>query len=118
MCCLKNDEQKLKKFWNYFEKFWLSNDKRVRSWNVQGLNNEQKLIQNRTNNALECYNRYLKILFNGSHPSLLVFIIAIEKEARDVVQKVENIKYGKAVAPKRKDVHMPDIPNEHKNFKI
>ena len=67
---------------------------------------------------MECYNRYLKTLFNGSHPSLLVFIIAIEKEARHVVQKVENIKHGKAVAPKRKDVHIPDIPDEYKNFKV
>ena len=67
---------------------------------------------------MECYDRCLKTLFNGSHPSLLVFAIAIEKEARDVVQKVENTKHGKAVAPKRKDVHMPDVPDECKKNKI
>ena len=60
-----------------------------------------KTLQNRTNNALECYNRYLKTLFKGSHPSLLAFIKTIEKEARHQVQKVEDIKHGKAEAPVR-----------------
>ena len=100
----------------YFTKFWLSNDERIRSWNIHGRDDTYKTLQNRTNNALECYNRYLKTLFKGSHPSLLVFIKTIEKEARHQVQKVEDIKYGKAEAPVRSSANIKTIPEEYYSF--
>ena len=54
---------------------------------------------------------------NNKFPAFFVFFEfpATEGSQR---KKVENIKYGKAVAPKRKDVHIPDIPDEYNNFKI
>ena len=57
-------------------------------------------------------------MFKVPHPPLLVFIKIIEEEARNQVQKVENIKYINDVAPAVRDVHMDEIPDEYHNFKI
>ena len=40
-----------------------------------------------------------KKLFKGSHPPLFVFMKAIEKEARNRVQKLEDTTYGKVANP-------------------
>ena len=66
---------------------------------------------------MEHYNRHMKSLFKGPHPSLLLFIKTVEEEARNQVQKVVNIKYGKDVTPFVRDVHTNEIPDEHHNFK-
>ena len=47
-----------------------------------------------------------------------MFIRTIEEEARNQVQKVENIKYGKDVSPVVNDVHINTIPDEHYGFDI
>ena len=29
-----NDSEKLQKFWNYFEKYWMSSNKMIETWNI------------------------------------------------------------------------------------
>lgn len=60
-------------------------------------------IQNRTNNALERYNRTLNDKFSLPYPSLWKFLTSLEEEARYQVKILEDIRNGKVVAPKLKE---------------
>ena len=85
-------------FTKHFDKFWLSRDKHIESWSIHSRNDEYKIVQNRKNNGLERHNRHMKSLFKGPHPSSLLLVKPIEEEARNQVQKVENVD-RKIVAP-------------------
>ena len=55
--------------------------------------------------------------FPCPHPSLKLFIVTLEEEARDQVTKLENIRYGKVIAPKHQDLTIANIPDCYINFK-
>ena len=58
----------------------------------------------------------LMTIFSSLHPSLLFFVMIIEKEAHEKVQQVENIKYGHEESPDLQGVHINKIPNDYINF--
>ena len=86
---VETDEDKFKwgLFWEYFTRYWLSSDKVIASWNVYG----EELVQNRTNNPLERYNRTLNDKFPTPHPSLLSFVTTIEEESCHQVTRLSDI---------------------------
>ena len=47
-----NDSEKMDKFWNYFEKYWMSSQKMIDSWNISNFKGNKNVLK-RTNNGLE-----------------------------------------------------------------
>ena len=112
----KYDEKTWNEFWKYFAKFWLSSDDFVSKWNTCDENNKCKISQNRTNNALERYNRVLNETFGDSHPSLIKFVTTLEKEELYKVQEVEEIKCGKSKPTNHDNVRTNGAPDECVRF--
>jgi hypothetical protein len=86
-CLEAGETQKMKEkwqiFWDYFKRQWIT---LMSSWNVSELVDESGefyKIQNRTNNALECYNQHFNDLFSGrGKPSMMLFLDVLEREVR------------------------------------
>ena len=110
---------KMGQFWKYFKKHWCSDEKYIATWNINEPSNEGHIeLINRTNNALERYNRSLNEMFPTPHPSLLAFIKVLEEEGRNRVTYVTNISLGHEIAP----IHLPcsygGIPLIYKKFTV
>ena len=73
-------------------------------------------IVNRTNNALESYNRRFNALFL-KQPMLIEFAMMIEKESREQAQTRQDIVTGRKQEPNRKDIWIPTIPESYFQFK-
>ena len=73
-------------------------------------------IVNRTNNALESYNRRFNALFL-KQPMLIEFAMIIEKESREQAQIRQDIVTGRKQEPERKDIWIPTIPESYIQFK-
>ena len=101
---------------NYFKKYWMSSTAFIKTWNIHNKGKKYKDIQNRTNNGLERYNRHLNQKFPTPHPSLLIFVSALEEEARAQVQGLENIWYGKEIPNNLEEISVGPIPEYYKNF--
>ena len=70
---------KWNKFWEYFNHQWLKVVP-VSSWNICEKDGEYVDFANRTNNALERYNRQFNSLF-PKKPSLIEFVQVVENES-------------------------------------
>ena len=88
------DKVKLKAFWEYFKRTWMTGDKFVQSWNIEHQYGELKKEIRRTNNGLERYNRYLNTTFMTNGPSLLTFISSLQNETKKQVARLERIRNG------------------------
>ena len=55
----------------------------VTTWNIHDEDDKYLDLANRTNNALERYNRSMNDKFPTPHPTLLVFVQTIELESRE-----------------------------------
>ncbi|KAF0986011.1 hypothetical protein HZS_4183 [Henneguya salminicola] len=80
----ESDKSKWNSFYKYFRVTWMKRFE-IRTWNRSNAKDENIEIINRTNNALENYNRRLNEAFPISHPNFYVFINTIKRLA---VQKV------------------------------
>lgn len=78
-------------FWNYFTKVWLKTYD-IKLWNISENTNA---VSQRTNNALERYNRSLHANFSTPHPTMLIFVTTIRDEANLYVALYEDIKNGR-----------------------
>ena len=91
----------------------------LNAWHLHEENGDVKDIQARTNNGLERYDRHMNNLFPSPHPSLLVFIETIKKEANDQIFRLENLNakdelphmYAKTYIPKLPPVYISINPN-------
>lgn len=83
------EDMNLAKFWNYFETTWLKRFDPSK-WNVHSI--EDKDLANRTNNALERYNRRLNDNFPSPHPTIALFVEVIKKEFEFYEQKLMEIR--------------------------
>ena len=86
------------------------------TWNVSGNANDDYDLRNRTNNALECYNRRLNSFFPSPHPSLPHFVQKIEEESRYQAKRLDDMRYGRVVVPESSDAIIEDIPAVYVNF--
>ena len=71
---------------------------------------------NRTNNALECYNKRFNCLFD-KQPTLIEFVQIVEKETRFQAEKLQDIWAGKRVEVHRESVWVPEISLTYYSFK-
>jgi len=74
----------------------------IYSWNVSHHHESERKDMFRTNNGLERYNRTLKSLFKNTTPSLICFVETLEKESRQQVQNLDNIRKGLVIPSSRK----------------
>ena len=115
----ENEMVKMGQFWKYFKKHWCSDKKYIATWNINEPSNEGYLeLINRTNNALERYNRSLNEMFPMAHPSLLAFIKVLEEESRKVVKYVMNISLGHEIAPDHLPCSYGGIPLIYKTYNV
>lgn len=108
------NKSKWNAFWKYFDRFWMSSPTFIKTWNIHHMDID--LLQNRTNNPLERYNRTLNSKFATAHPNLLSFVKALEIESRSQVKRLNDIRGGNAVAPELRGVTIPEIPPMYNNF--
>ena len=75
-------------------------------------------LQNRTNNALESYNRVMNDKFPTPHPSLPLFVQTIENEARYQVTRLNDIRLGRVVPPVYDETTINAVPPCYTTFEI
>jgi hypothetical protein len=105
---MKSDEWNY--FWRYFNRTWLTQYK-ISDWNINGVMS----LNNRTNNALERYNRTLNNEFPNAHPSLVTFIQSIKLLTFRQVFELQQICRGIRMEPVHKIPELT-IPQEYIDF--
>ena len=88
----------------------------VVTWNICDEDDKYFDLENRTNNALERYNRSMNEKFPTPHPSLLVLVQTIELESREQVQRCENIRRGRIKVPRLQETNIGPIPFCYSTF--
>ena len=104
-------------FWSYFEKTWVTGVYDIDLWNISRFKNNFDSIQNRTNNALERYNRTMNDLFGHRTPSLPVFVDKIKEACKNILQKLEDIKNKRCNQAVRELMGYLKIPEAFYDFK-
>ena len=110
--------EKWNSFWDYFTKFWCSSMDFIETWNIIDRNEEYYDLQNRTNNALERYNRRLNDVFPTAHPSLLLFVQTIEIEARYQFQRKQDATMGRIIAVPHQAVTINAVSAIYNTFEV
>jgi hypothetical protein len=88
-----NSKDKWTEFFNYFANTWMKKYA-FDTWNVSNLQERDIRVYNRTNNALEAFNRTLGGQFSSPNPNLLHFIQVIKKISIEYAREITNIKLG------------------------
>jgi len=91
---------------NYFVKQWIPI---VCARNVRKEDGTIVDMVNRTNNALERFNRWFNDMF-FKQPTVIEFVQLVEKEAHYQAQKLDFIRSGKRREEERNDGWVPEIP--------
>ena len=95
----------------------MSSEEFIKTWNICDELKKHKELQNRTNNALERYNRSMNENFPLLHPTLKEFVSTLEKEGRNQVTRLEKIKHGITEAPNYKDLTLDEVLDCYIAFK-
>ncbi len=53
--------------------------------------------------------------FPHAHPSLATFVDTIKKQSQEQAERLDDVRYGKAVKPTYEDLNLPDITTAYKN---
>jgi hypothetical protein len=110
----RSEKRKWKIFWeDYFEKQWIPLLEVWSLYDPTGNNDGVKEIVNRTNNALEKYNRRFNDLFSKGTPSLAEFIGVVEEESRYYAKKLRNIRRGIERPIEYAEANIPKIPDAY-----
>ena len=96
-------------------RFWLRPDI-LDMWNMPELEEEEFELANKTNNALERYNREFNNIFPSKHPNLLVFAPRLRTEMDNQKQRLENCRKRRQTPPIYQAVSFPAIPKEYSDF--
>jgi hypothetical protein len=95
-------KQKWNEFFAYFKDTWMIKY-HFNLWNVSKLEGGNVRICNRTNNALESFNRSLGEQFSSPHPNILHFIAVIKKISIEYVKEIHNVKLGVSIKKRTKN---------------
>lgn len=106
-------EDKLDKFWIYFEKTWLKRFDPT-MWNSSNLGDGDMI--NRTNNALERYNRRLNDNFLNAHPRLVHFIEIIKSEFTYYMEHSNQIRKNSTIRFKEHPVTQNIVLLDFQNY--
>jgi hypothetical protein len=85
------------------------------SWNICDADGDIKFV-NRTNNALERYNRHFNDLF-PKKPSLIEFVQILEEESRKQAAELEDIRKSCRGKPTYQERTIPAIPAAYFAFR-
>ncbi|KUF91609.1 Hematopoietic prostaglandin D synthase [Phytophthora nicotianae] len=101
-------------FWRYFKRTWMRTyDPAL--WNVNAISETMDIV-NRTNNALERFNRDLNESFSSAHPNLLPFMAVIKQKSKDHVELIEDIRHHRQEAPPHGNLITVEIPAAYRAF--
>ncbi len=106
---------KWNKFWEYFNHQWLKVVP-ISSWNICEKDGEYVDFVNRTNNALERYNRRFNSLF-PKKPSLIEFVQVVENESRAYAEDLRQVRTKRRGENLRDDPTIPTIDPAYYAFK-
>lgn len=102
------EKEKWDKFYAYFQKTWVKGYG-VEAWNISEMIGKNVEIQNRTNNALECFNRELNTKFSSPRPNIFHFVNVIRSISKSKCSEVQSIRAGKGKKPKRRRLELDII---------
>lgn len=102
-------------FWEYFRRTWLILYS-PELWNIYRFRNDWDKIQNRTNNALERYNRVMNEKIPAGKPSMPKFIDGIKELSLDQLKKLEDIKQKRINPANRNEMAFYYPPSEYDRF--
>ena len=108
------DSGKWESFWKYFRKVWV-NTYGVQVWNISHLVESDLVIRNRTNNALERFNRTIKQKL-GMHPSLAKYVDGIKEISNDYVQRINDVREGRERQPQHLETRLGGIPDNFESW--
>eukprot|EP00957_Ditylum_brightwellii_P154991 11797123-Ditylum_brightwellii.AAC.1 len=77
---------------------------------------DKRDLRNRTNNALERYNRHLNYIFPTPHPNLPAFVTTLKAESTRIVTKLENIRHGRVPWPTYEPLNLPEVPTDYYEY--
>ena len=110
---------KWNQFWNYFQKTWynvLGTERfKLKTWNIYDIVQKGVEIGNRTNNALERYNRHLNTLFTAK-PSIYHLNDTLKLESTRVKEKLDRIRNGNEKANDYLEPWLPEFTDEWKEI--
>ena len=108
---LKEDGNKWMEFWKYFISYWCSDKQFMHTWNIHMKDAEYfYVLRNRTNNALERYNKKMNKAFLGMKPSFFLFVDVCEDESRDQYRVQGLLREGKMVIVHHKSARINAVP--------
>jgi len=105
-------------YWVYFQKTWMKYYA-ITDWNIHHLLSDPNSpeIRNRTNNALERFNRELHRYFTSAHPNIFQYIDAIKRVSQQYVDRCQRIQKGSELPPTHADeIRIPPIPADYNDF--
>ncbi len=108
-----SEKLSMDKFWTYFWKQWLQI---TNNWNIREDDGHFLQMVNRTNNALECYNRRFNSIFLKT-PSLIEFNELVKNESLQQEEILNDIRSGRRRDKDHQEMWIPDIPLSYYNFK-
>ncbi|EGZ24005.1 hypothetical protein PHYSODRAFT_480393 [Phytophthora sojae] len=85
------------------------------TWNVNTIAEAVDIV-NRTNNALERFNRTLNESFTTSHPSLLTFVDVIKTKSQNYVDLIEDIRHQRQQPPDHANLARVEVPDDYLRF--
>ena len=87
----ESDKSKWDEFYKYFDDTWMD-DSVFDVWNNSKARENRVEIQNRTNNALESFNKQLNSEFPAAHPNIFHFIETIKRLSSQKVLEINDKK--------------------------
>jgi hypothetical protein len=73
-------------------------------------------VVNRTNNALERYNRTLNEEFPTAHPKMPDFVQTINRLSKEYYAELKAIQARTSAPRKHRSVNIPDLPDDYATF--
>lgn len=110
-----SDREKWAEYWKYFENFWC-HSRFINMYNINSETRDKRDLRNRTNNALERYNRHLNYIFPTPHPNLPAFVTTLKAESTRIVTKLENIRHGRVPWPTYEPLNLPEVPTDYYEY--
>ena len=108
---LKEDGNKWVELWKYFISYLCSDKQFMHTWNIHMKEAEYfYVLRNRTNNALERYNKKMNKAFLGMKPSFFLFVDVCEDKSRDQYRVQGLLCEGKMVIVHHKSAQINSVP--------
>lgn len=115
----EDDMAQFEMYLHYFKSTWMSQYS-PNDWNISGQIDNQ-LIANRTNNALESYNRHLNDLFTHPHPNIMDFVERLRHDSEQYFRDYQDCQEGLVLPPRHRSSFVPDsaiISEDYRNFRM